>query len=314
LPASVMRAEQRRARWSVRLSPWLAIAQCLAILAACGPQKARVKPLDVVATIAPLADWAAIVGGDRVQVRTIVPPGVNPQTYQPSVVQQRALRNADVVLLNGLSLEPWIDDILDAATNSRLVVLEVAQFTGPLIKRRVPPTIRPLDQPAQPPDERPDTTVQDRPLHVYSRYLWLDPVSAIEQVRLITTTLIRVDPAGIVAYRQNAARYQGELENLDSSLARQIDAWHWRAVLATDRFLYPLASHYDMPDFAIGDPMRQRLVLSQQPVLRDKFAQRGLPVGMAGHPVAIIDPLPRQSYTDLMRTVVTTMATVMAGT
>lgn len=69
-------------------------------------------PLRVVATTGMVADLVAAVGGDRVSVETLVPPGADPHLYKPVTDDVRRLRSADVVAVSGLGLEGQMGDIL----------------------------------------------------------------------------------------------------------------------------------------------------------------------------------------------------------
>ncbi len=289
------------------LRSFLAFLLCTLILAGCNEAAPRARPVNVVATVTPLADWARKVGGERVRVQAIVPPGVDPRAYQPPASQRKAIQTADVVIFNGLGLEPWIDEILDGAGNARTVVLDVSQFTGPLTER-VPAGGPGVGQRRKLPGPAPLV-----PAPVYSPYLWLDPRSAITQVSLIAQMLTRADEEGLDVYRQNAARYTGELENLDSRIQREVDAWKWPSVLATDRFLYPFARRYGLPLYVLDDPANRARVPKEQPLLVDHFAPSAEQARAMGlrRPVAVLNPLAGQTYFELMRTNVHTMTTVM---
>jgi ABC-type Zn uptake system ZnuABC Zn-binding protein ZnuA len=86
---------------------------CLALgaaaLAGCGSDRASrgEGTLDVVATVAPLADIAHNVGGDRVQVTTLVPRTADPHGWRPGPAAMVALGAADVVVWTGGPLDRW---------------------------------------------------------------------------------------------------------------------------------------------------------------------------------------------------------------
>ena len=298
------------------LSGRFALLVCAFVLVACQRALPQREPLNVVTTLPLLADWARQVGGDRVRVEAIVPPGANPRTYRPSPDQRAAIQTADVVILNGLGLEPWIEPILNEAPDAPIVVLEVSQFVGPTAERGSSRS-RPI------PDEpragigsglRPGQE-QAVPGPIFSPYLWLDPRSAIGQVDLIAQTLTRADPDGIVVYRQNAARYGGELENLDSNIQRQIDSWKWRSLLATDRFLHPFARRYTLPLHVLNDTLRTRATPPDQPLLVDLFAPSPQERSIRGlrRPIVVLNPLGGQTYIELMQTNVQSMTMALAG-
>lgn len=290
----------------------LAIAVII-LITACGPVP-RVRPLMVVATIMPLADWARQVGAERVQVQLIVPPGLDPRAYEPTNEQRTAIRSADVVLLNGLGLEPWIDEILDQAGRD-IVVLDVSQFTGPLVEQV------PLNPPGRPDNGQagPQRRAQPRqelfvPAPIHSPYLWLDPRSALGQVDMIAQTLTRADPEGLTIYRQNAARYAGELENLDVSIRFRVDTWKWRTLLGHNLFLYPFARRYNLPMRELGETAALAPVPPAQPLLLDALQTSTDPPSPteSRRPIAVLNPLAGPTYIELMQTNIYTMTRVMS--
>lgn len=251
----------------------------------------------------PLADWAEQVGGSRVHVQRIVPPGADPRSYVLSDQQRQAIGSADVVLLNGLDLEPWIDEILDQARGTKMVVLEVSQFTGPLVERETLSGANAFEQGAAQSGPRagPNQGIGIPPA-VYSAYLWLDPGSAMGQVELVARTLTRADPDGVSVYRQNAARYTGELENLDGLIQRQINTWHWQSLLADDMFLYPFARHYSLPINPSARGKGAPKLDPRQPLLRDALRPaRRAPDDVSSRPVIVVNPLAGQTYVELMQ-------------
>lgn len=282
------------------------------VLASCGRLPAQKAPLRVVASIAPLADWAQKVGGARVSVQLIVPPGVDPRDYRVSSQQQDAILQADVVLMNGLGLEPWLEDILEDAPSSRLIVVEMSQFSGPLTERvRRKRVIEPDQSVTGPRSGTSNQAWEQAP--IYSPYLWLDVNSARAQVGVIAQMLTRADPDAIVDFRQNAARYAGELENLDVSLFRQIDNWRWRTVVSRTRFLFPFTNQHGLSISIFGQPLRRGGPPLAQPLFVDAFDGSDLSVEPRGRPMVRLNPLAKSDYIDLMRTIVQSMSTTMVG-
>ena len=68
-------------------------------------------PLQIVTTIAQIADLASRIAGERAQVRSLMGEGVDPHTYRPTRADVAALRRADLVLANGLRLEAQLDEL-----------------------------------------------------------------------------------------------------------------------------------------------------------------------------------------------------------
>ncbi len=195
-------------------------------LIACG-QLGQQPQLRVVATLAPFADWARQVGGERVSVTQLVPTGVDPRTWEPSATDLQHLSEADVVLFNGLGLEPWLNSAIERSGLTDFVALEIGQVPEfgasavprPRIRSRVPL-----------PDQ--DTLTPGIPSSVQvpvaaSPFVWLDPgpTSAQRAIALIAATFARVDINHLQLYHRNAEAYNGKLENLDTWIRRQVRDW-----------------------------------------------------------------------------------------
>ena len=76
---------------------------------------AQSAALRVVVTTTQVADFARVVGGDRVHVTSLIKPNVDPHDYEPSPADIDAIARADVVLKNGVGLEAWLDDTIKSS-------------------------------------------------------------------------------------------------------------------------------------------------------------------------------------------------------
>src|SRR5690606_36780059 len=97
----------------------IAGAVTLALLAL--PQ-ANAQPLKVVATFSIISDFAANVGGSRIALTTLVGPDGDAHAYEPRPSDATAIRNADVVLVNGEHFEGFLQRLIQASGGSASVV------------------------------------------------------------------------------------------------------------------------------------------------------------------------------------------------
>ena len=79
--------------------------------------------LRVAVSIPPLLDFVRQVGGDRVEAELLVPPGADPHTYEIRPAQMRFLAQARLLVVVGLGLEWWLEDVVSAAGNPELEVV-----------------------------------------------------------------------------------------------------------------------------------------------------------------------------------------------
>ena len=279
----------------------------LLFLAGCSNRSPRTQgPVRVVATIAPVAAWARAVGGTRVNVIQLVPPHHDPRTYTFTAADRAQISTADLVLMNGQGMEPWLENLLTGKNFRQAIIVDVTDWIGP------PDTqvqSQPLPLPSNP-DQNSDPAVLPQsgdpqfqlPL-AHSPYQWLDPSLAHKAVTLIAQNLTRADPKGLHLYSQAAAAYNAELDNLDGELQRAIDQLPQRQFEDPHGFMQPFHDHFKWnnkpaPPFAIG-------IHSPTPTLVD--ALNPGPTGQATlqlqHGKGLIDPLNNDNYLILMRTV-----------
>ncbi len=204
---------------------------CVLLALAAGPAGARGAPrkpdppLAVAASILPLADFARHVGGDRVRVEVLVPPGASPHTYEPTPAQLALLSRARVLVLNGVGLEFWADKVVAAAHNPRLIVIRAAAGLPILAGDRDAPGGNP--------------------------HVWLSPLDAIHQVAAIRDGLARADPAGAEVYRANAERYIAQLEALDAEIRDTVATFRSRAFIAFHPAWVYFARDYGLTQAAV---------------------------------------------------------------
>jgi zinc transport system substrate-binding protein len=142
----------------------------------------------VVASFFPLYDFAKHVGGNKVNVTTMVPVGVEPHDWEPTTQQIQSLLSADLFVYNGAGIDNWADKIETK--------LKVNASEGlPLLT---------------------DNHGNHDP------HTWLDPVLAKRQVELIRNGLIKADPQNTDYYIQNAQSYIAQLDSLDARIKSEL--------------------------------------------------------------------------------------------
>jgi zinc transport system substrate-binding protein len=188
-----------RRRW---ITGWLFLGLLLAGIGAEGAGSA--DRILVAASIAPLADFARQVGGDRIEAITLIPPGASPHTYELKPSQVRQVAGARLLILNGAGLEYWADKLIRAASNPMLEVVDTS--------RGIP--------------------LLDAGAHGANPHIWLDPQQAMRQVEHIRDALARLDPGHAAAYRENAARFLAELQGLDREIAAEVRGWRTKQFIA----------------------------------------------------------------------------------
>ena len=185
--------------------------------------------IKVVTSIGPIADLIRNVGGERVDVLALVPPGGEPEDYDPTPADAATVSKARVFFANGLGLETYLTTLVQSAGSSQIEIVTLSEGL---------PTIASFGQGAE---------AGGNP------HLWLDPQNALHYVDVIQQTLTRIDPASSAAYDANAAAYKARLSQLDASIQQQVETVPAaRRVLVTTHDAYPyFAKRYGFTYLAV---------------------------------------------------------------
>ena len=133
-----MRLSINRCIYGLAKATFPSVALFLA-LAACSEDSGGVPPaqtgtpIQVVVTTNIMADWVEIVGGDRVEVFSLVPEGADPHSFQPGAQDIARIADADLVLSVGLRLEEsWLKEILENAARDPAGIVEMGELIDPI--------------------------------------------------------------------------------------------------------------------------------------------------------------------------------------
>jgi zinc/manganese transport system substrate-binding protein len=151
--------------------------------------------MNVVATFSILGDLVKNVGGDRVEVSTLVGPNGDVHVYLPTPGDARKLAAAKVVFVNGLGLEGWVTRLISASSTKASIVIASEGIKPRKMK-----------------NEHDTGDVSDP-------HAWQSVANAKIYVANIRDGLIALDPAGKASYDANATAYLGKLDELETQVA-----------------------------------------------------------------------------------------------
>jgi zinc/manganese transport system substrate-binding protein len=166
-------------------------------LAACSlPAWAQAKKLEVVASFTVLADVVHQIGGDAVDVRSLVGPNGDPHVYEPTPQDAQALANADVVFVSGLELEGWMDRLITASGYKGKIIVA----SDGIVTRRM----------------------EDDGKEITDPHAWNSAANGAVYAANVTKALVAADPAHAASYQANGTKYEAELKDLDSWARREV--------------------------------------------------------------------------------------------
>ena len=87
-------------------------------------QQEKVETLKIYTTLYPLEDFAKKIGGEYVEVESVMPPGADAHTFEPTTKQMMSIAEADAFIYNGLGMEPFAEKMAEALRNEKVKMVE----------------------------------------------------------------------------------------------------------------------------------------------------------------------------------------------
>ena len=155
----------------------------------------------VLASTSFLADIAQNVAGDRLTVTSLLPIGADPHSYQAAPLDVSKIANSDVLIVNGIGYETFIDPLLENAGGEHFIITASDGLQANQMESE--------DNPSQ---------------MVGDPHMWLDVSRTVKYVENIRDGLMQADPAGADIYKSNAEAYIAQLEELDAWITEQVQS------------------------------------------------------------------------------------------
>lgn len=175
--------------------------------------QAENRPL-VVASASIFKDMTEVVSGGLVEVQSVVPIGGDPHIYEPTPADVRLVARADLVLVNGLTFEGWMNELI-ANSGTRAETVTITEGIG--------------------------TIESEEYANSSDPHAWMTAKNGQLYVENIRRALVDLDPYNRDVYNFNAQLYQQQLEDLDKEIFRAVSSLpEARRVLVTshDAFRY----------------------------------------------------------------------------
>ncbi|WP_462305210.1 metal ABC transporter substrate-binding protein [Acidaminococcus massiliensis] len=179
---------------------FLLLAGLLMLLAGCGgkpaPKKDGQGKLPVVASFYAMKEMTEAIGGDRVEVTSLIPEGTEPHEFQPTTKSMKTLSQARVFVQQGLGMEPWAEEMVRAAENKNMVRIIAAQKVVPIANE---------DQ------------EEIREHGQYDPHAWLSPSCARLEAEAIVQGLSQADPDHAAEYQANGKKFISRLQQMEET-------------------------------------------------------------------------------------------------
>jgi zinc transport system substrate-binding protein len=218
---------------------------CCAALIISGCKKGEEKPasgLQVVTTLFPLYDFARTIAGDKAQVTMLLPPGVEPHTFEPKPEDMIRISRAGLFIYTNKYMEPWAEKIISGIDSKKLRVVNAGE--------------RVVYQAGA--DEY-EHGHAERGAHEHhdhkglDPHIWLDFANAALMVDAIVDGFTAADPANAALYRHNAEALKTRLAALDQRYRAALSTCATRKLLHGGHYTFGyLARRYNLEYHALS--------------------------------------------------------------
>ena len=181
--------------------------------------------LKVISSFNILHEFSQEIGQEKIDASSLVPVGVEPHDWEPTIKDVQELQKADLIVINGIGFEHWVDSMNE--NNYQGMIIDTS--IGILDKVH---------------DEK---NVHDDPM---DSHIWLNPVYAKIQVQNIASAFSNSDPENGEFYHANAEKYIEKLDLLDSRIRSELSGCNHDFVSFHNAFLY-FADEYDLNQHTI---------------------------------------------------------------
>ena len=189
------------------------------------------KKIVALASFYPLYEFTKAIGGDKVDVSLLVRTGVEPHDWDPSIHDIQTMQNADLIVINGIGFESWVDKFIQTSTNSDTVIVDTSHNIEILYG----------DDPHA--DENAGDPHADE--NAGDPHIWLNPVLAKTQVKNILNSLQELDPSNALYYEDNAQKYIDRLDSLDNLIENTLHTCNKDFIVYHNAFSY-FANQYGL--------------------------------------------------------------------
>jgi len=191
--------------------------------------------LKAISSFYPLFEFAQQVGQDKVHVLLLVPQGVEPHDWEPTIQDVQQMQNSDLIIINGLGFENWVEKL--KVMNYQGKILDTSadiSYKNPILEKT--------------------NVIQNNSSSNKKNFgdphIWLNPVLAKIQVQSIANEFSKLDPQNEVFYQKNAQMYNDKLDDLHEKIQNDLSTCNRDFITFHDAFSY-FAEEYDLNQHTI---------------------------------------------------------------
>ena len=235
--------------------------------------------LNVAATLFPYYDFVRQVAGDRVNLKLVVPAGMDSHSFEPTPADMLTIQNADVIISNGGALEHWLSEVLEAVDTSDMTIMVGMDYVDTVQEE----IVEGMEDEEHDHDHAGEsrgakeahgndvTGGDEEEAHSdglspyngtdglntaddgqgveieYDEHIWTSPVNVMTLVKEIAAVLSAADPENADYYEANKEAYLEKLTHLDSEFREVVSREKRNLIVVGDKFPFRyLADEYGL--------------------------------------------------------------------
>ncbi|MGE6492416.1 metal ABC transporter solute-binding protein, Zn/Mn family [Exiguobacterium sp. NPDC077395] len=251
---------------------WLgAVAVGTLLLGACGntegdnASESTDQKLTVYASTFALKSMAEEIGGDRVNVEMVIPPGADPHTYEPTSKQMTQIAEADLFLTIGHDLEPYVESMEKSLEGQNVAFVKTAEDVTLL---DAADTVHVHGEDEHSEDEHAheeeghaeDEHATEEEAHAedehdhgqYDPHVWLDPTNAVSMAEAVEAAFSEEAPDYKDEFSERLSAFKDEANTLDAELKAAVENGSKSELLVTHAAYGYLAERYGFDQLPIA--------------------------------------------------------------
>ncbi len=189
----------------------------------------------VATTIYPVEYFVGRVGGERIDIVSLIPPGVEAHDFEPKVSDLIDIVRADLLIYNGAEFEPWVERALKALGGDAPPAIESVELLR-------------ADLPAAGGREGEDEHADDE----FDPHVWLSPLKAMAQVEAIVDALTAIRPGLANEFQSAGIALTRQLESLDNRFRSGLSECSLDAFVTSHAAYGYLAAEYGLEQIAVA--------------------------------------------------------------
>lgn len=194
----------------------------LIMLSGCTQTAPKSENIVIYTSFYGMSNFTQMIAGDKAEVRTLIPSGVEAHDWEPGTNDMIALNEADVFIYSGMNMEPWAESILESVGNENLTVIQASSGIEPI-----------------------------KSGSASDPHVWLNPLNALKELENITDGLITADGNNKDYYINNFENVKTKIIELDNSFKEAVAKIDDKEVIVTHGAFGYLCDAYGLTQYTL---------------------------------------------------------------